>query len=654
MPTPVTRPRKPSPAHTYDTMTKIIIIGHPQSDIEGIEHMLLTAGMASAQPSRRDGLKPQEISATLIKAHGAVPVESLQTAEQLQQIQPAPVWQGMALDLMLGNLEQPLWGWADPQAVYLLDYWKNLGPKVVFVLVYDAPHTSLTRLSLEDAAASEQELQRRLDAWVAYNSALLHFHLSNPACSVLVHAGQVKSLAKPYLQHLSERIALPLELPAQEVPLPAIAEPDTASAALEDAQVEVLIGLLMQENPEAQALYAQLQAATTLSPALQAQALVSPATAPASVNIRYRAWQACVTQQQQIQHLSQRIREMSAQDIRLQEQIERAQQKLESAYQQADRHAKNEYQLRLARQTAQAQLDEYARQQADFQGQVQKNEQEKDLLQSRLSNIQKDLEHYRQENQKLVAKVKSSDSELQIKIQQIVALQDELKRQSELLQQAQANEQKGKGKNIELQQENDLLLAQLQQVQEELERHFLKAQEQAAAVATAKSELQAKNKQLAAIQTELNQENDLLLAQLHKVQEGLENYYIENQTLKANQKPTGEIYHGAADRVRGELPYRLGARMLAQPRTLWGWLKMPFAIRAEVKHFYQSGAADEFDSLPPIYQYADAHEAEEVKNDLSYRLGSVLLTCSRSLFLGWLRMPNTLRAELKSVQKQRD
>jgi len=238
-------------------MTKIAVVGHPQSGIEGIEQLLISAGMAVAQPSRRDGMSPQEINAALVKAHGAVPVESLQSAKQLQQIQVAPVWQGMVLDLMLGNLDSRVWGWMDPQAIYLLDYWKDLDPEIVFVLAYDAPHSALTRLSLEEAGASEQELQRRLDAWVAYNSALLHFHLRNPGRSVLVHVGQTKPLARRHLQYLSERIDLPLQFSGQDALVVAPAT-NTADALLEDAQVALLAGMLMQTNPEAQNLYAPL------------------------------------------------------------------------------------------------------------------------------------------------------------------------------------------------------------------------------------------------------------------------------------------------------------------------------------------------------------------------------------------------------------
>jgi len=580
-------------------MTKIIIVGHPQSDIESIEQLLIAAGMATARPSRRDGLRAQEINATLIKAHGVIPVESVQHAEQLQQIQVAPVWQGMVLDLMLNNLDHPLWGWADHQAVYLLDYWKDLDPKVVFVLAYDAPHTALTRLRLEEANASEEELQRRLDAWVAYNSALLHFHLRNPTRSVLVHTQQVKPAGNHYLQYLSERIALPLVLSDQDTwKTPEIsAAPDTVSTLLgENAHIDVLIDLLIQTNPQAQTLYAELQAASTLASNLPQQGLLA-LTHPDGVHLRYRAWQACMTQQQQIQHLSQRIQEVSTQNTQLHAQVEQTQRAIDQAHQQAQaREAQHAYALKLAQQATQTQAEEQAQQLAAAQHKTREITQEKDSLQAQLQKIQKDLGQYQQEAEEHAAAIRAATSELQAKNKQLADAQKVLEKNK---QQAQMDAKKSKEKSLELQQENDLILNQLHQVQEELER-----------------------------------------------------YYLENQEIKANQKPKAEIYYGAADRIKQELAYRLGSRMIAQSRSLGGCLCMPFALRAEVKKFRQSEAAITHDNLPPIAQYNDAHEAERVKKHLSYRLGARMLANAKSV-TGWLTMPWALRAEIKNFQQER-
>jgi hypothetical protein len=134
-----------------------------------------------------------------------------------------------------------------------------------------------------------------------------------------------------------------------------------------------------------------------------------------------------------------------------------------------------------------------------------------------------------------------------------------------------------KAKEVESKEENDLLLAQLHQVQEELESYFLKhkevseqleqlkkqskpaeqkpvAEKQASAeaeslkkfqqeleqvrkdVATKKKELdelKSKHQQLIDKEKDTQEENDLLLAQLHQVQEELENYFLKYQDADA-------------------------------------------------------------------------------------------------------------------------
>jgi hypothetical protein len=122
--------------------------------------------------------------------------------------------------------------------------------------------------------------------------------------------------------------------------------------------------------------------------------------------------------------------------------------------------------------------------------------------------------------------------------------------------------------SAELKQENELLLLQLHQVQEELEQHFLAKQKLEDQIATtlhehnalasqnaqrasqerdkyiserqqAQEELQRQQlavensrvtaEQLNRAQQELKQENELLLLQLHQVQEELEHYFLQHQ-----------------------------------------------------------------------------------------------------------------------------
>jgi hypothetical protein len=512
-------------------MNKIIVVGHPQSGLDKVHALLLACGMAQALPSRREGFTPEQIGATLLKAHGAVPVQQVRSADALQQIAVAPVWQGLALDLVLANMEQPLWGWADVQAVYLLDYWKAQDPQTMFVLVYDAPQTALTRHAVEHLETDPEALQAKVNAWVAYNSALLSFHLRNPERSLLVHADQVLASATHYVQQLSARMDAPLQLPdpAQGRLNTSVTDDDThdntpSVLQAETAEVDIvhdgihaavpqsdlqsnalaqwLAQQLLQDHPDAQELYAQLQAAASMPRRAQQQGKALLAGHDLQQQ-HYQAWTAFVAQQTAMQ---------------------------ESAVRLAHLHK--------------------------VQGELKAVQEKATKLQQTEAQLQKEL------------------------------------------QQATANP----------------------------------------------------------ASTELQEENDLLLSQLHKVQEELERYYLENRQLKVGgaklQSQSKQTYYGAADRVKQQLSYRLGATMIAQSRSVGGWLRMPFALNAEFKRFKQDQAARANQKLPPIVQYRDAHDAERVKQHLSYRLGARMIANSKTLG-GWVAMPWALLGETQAFRKER-
>lgn len=571
-------------------MNKIIVVGHPQSGLERVEELLLACGMAQALPSRREGFTPMQISETLVKVHGAVPVQHVRTASELQQIAVAPVWQGLALDLMLANMEQPLWGWADPQAAYLLDYWKTQDPQTMFVLVYDAPQSALIRHTIERLETDPEELQVKVDNWMAYNAALLNFHLRNTDRSLLVHAEQVQTSVPYYLQQLSARIDTALQLPGvsttqqsttcgstqsvsnaeEAIPMP---EQQTgAQTGLQDsALAQWLVRQLMEEYPEAAELHAQLQAAASMPLRTQqsGQAL-SLAKGDLQSKHLYQAWTAFVAQQVAVQQSAACV-------LQLEKTLHNKEQQLLHSHSQIE------------------QLHEacLAAQQREQEGLVNGN---------------------------------------------LIALQNS-------------------------KQENELLIVQLHQVQEALEKQHLHIQEQAKKL----TDLQV----LRETQTEipqkhmfeqasnnpafigLREENELLLIQLQQVQEELERYYLENRQLKQGALVTQtKAYYGAADRVKQQLSYRLGSTMIVQSRSLGGWLRMPFALRAEARSFRQDQAARGNKKLPAITLYCDLHEAEKVKQHLSYRLGARMIANSKTLS-GWISMPWALLSEVKGFQNKR-
>src|SRR5690606_1623938 len=84
---------------------------------------------------------------------------------------------------------------------------------LTFVLVYDEPHRALTEAASrlgEDDAQSALDLRRLLDNWVAYNGALLRFHLRHAGRSLLVHGQQVQRATERYAEQLQPLLDTPL------------------------------------------------------------------------------------------------------------------------------------------------------------------------------------------------------------------------------------------------------------------------------------------------------------------------------------------------------------------------------------------------------------------------------------------------------------
>ena len=199
--------------HCQPAMNKIIITGHPYSGYGAVESLLLACGMREALPSRRDCLLPEEIHNTLCNA---LQIPDLLTITEERDFLPphiGSVWHGMALDLLLGNLGQEPWGWADPNTLFFLEYWRNLDPNSVFVLVYDEPASALLENPTEvSSEKDERSVVRRLDNWFACNSAMLRFYFQNRDRCVLVHSRELAGNANYCLEEIQNRLSAPLEI----------------------------------------------------------------------------------------------------------------------------------------------------------------------------------------------------------------------------------------------------------------------------------------------------------------------------------------------------------------------------------------------------------------------------------------------------------
>lgn len=525
-------------------MNKILIVGHPQSGFEEVEQVLHDCGMAYAQPSRREGFLPVEISATLGKVHNVAPLQSLSEGGEVQQITAGPVWHGMALDLMLGNIDQPLWGWADPQAIHWLNYWRDLDPALHFILVFDRPHSVLTHddPAAADTPLSPELLAQRTRHWLAYNTALLHFFHRNPQRCLLVHREQVRASASSYLSQLRDRIDAPwperLESPDSldiaddaDAPTavdtgadPALASPTQGAVAPPAAQrmgggdepmALFVADALLREQPQCLALYEELQATANLP-------LTADDAPERDTQMALRAWDALA---QQRRHL----REQHA----LQQRLEASRQRSEQLAQ--ERHALLEEQRRLRA------LDAHAHRQQITELTVARERVEQAQVAAQ------------QENQSLLNQLKQ--------VQQ--ALEQQRQQEALAREQAAAKVSAAEG-------EYELLYAQVHKVQEELERYYLEKQQsdkrmdalQAQALqeaqARAKAAAQAAEAQAKAIAAEQRAaaDHDLLSKKLHQVLADLQHSHEENrqsaqriETLQAQAHQEAQARADAAEQA---------------------------------------------------------------------------------------------------------
>ncbi|MCB8747857.1 hypothetical protein LHU53_13175 [Rhodoferax sp. U2-2l] len=456
-------------------MNKIVIVGHPLSGYQEVQNLLNACGMAVAQPSRREGFMPEQISTTLCKVHDTPLLSQLDREDHIQQIEPGPVWHGMALDLMLGNLEQPIWGWADPQAIYLLNYWRDLDPSITFILVYDRPHSMLTQADADEALALNAEtLSARARNWAAYNAAMLHFFHRNPQRCLLVHSQQVREAAGSYLQQVRARIdapwsermhelAAPVTLQDSEnTPCEPLCDPAPFQDALATSQVPdshnpatpqrhalalFLAEALLQQHPTSLQLYQDLQAVANLPLADGSDVVINKRSA-------MDAWLAMAANDQRLSHTEA----MAQQKQQLVERLSQAQAQAEQLAQ--DRQRIIDEQTRLHHSQSEA-------------------------SQRRLAELQREQQILQDAHQaSMAAAQKLADQRAAELTQQAEQLKQQLTEKDQLAQNHAAQASQSQAEKLASQQENELLLTQLHQVQEELERHYLDAQQQKAALKT--------------------------------------------------------------------------------------------------------------------------------------------------------------------------
>lgn len=151
----------------------------------------------------------------------------------------------------------------------------------------------------------------------------------------------------------------------------------------------------------------------------------------------------------------------------------------------------------------------------------------------------------------------------------------------------------------------------------------------------------------------LEREVSMLFRQLSQAQEEFENFILRAADEgEALPKSIPTVYYGAADRIKQQLAYRLGATMIEHSRSIRGVFAMPYALFRTVRTYRRNISVDHQLELPPISDYADAAEAEKVKKHLSYRLGVVVLDRIKKPWL-WVSIPFAIIGQKRIYKKEK-
>ena len=120
----------------------------------------------------------------------------------------------------------------------------------------------------------------------------------------------------------------------------------------------------------------------------------------------------------------------------------------------------------------------------------------------------------------------------------------------------------------------------------------------------------------------IENENTQLINQIHVLQENLEKY-LKNEDKKlvtdVRHSQLRPMYYGAADRVKQDLPYRVGSAIINHSKSPLSIARLPSAVVKEYRDFDRNMKKNE--NLPAIEEYEDADDAMKVKSHLSYIIG---------------------------------
>ena len=121
-----------------------------------------------------------------------------------------------------------------------------------------------------------------------------------------------------------------------------------------------------------------------------------------------------------------------------------------------------------------------------------------------------------------------------------------------------------------------------------------------------------------------------------------------NETMKEQN----DINQTAKSRIHNQLSYKLGQAMIANSKSIWGYIRMPYVLsyikdmhKKEQIAYNEKIKANPSLKLPPLESYPDYKEALKEKECLTYKLGEAMIEASKNWYKGgyiklWFKCKN--------------
>lgn len=494
-------------------MNIILIIGHESSHYKDLEQILYAHGMAKAMPSHTHQITPIELNEKFL-SHRKIPKK---------------VRDNLSFDLFKTNDTQTLWGWADTNAINLLEYWANFDKNIFFILAYDTGESILNQIDVNTIEEVKEELiQEKIKKWISYNQELVNFYKKYPKRCLLINGEQSLKFKDNFINFLSKKI----------------------NANISSLTIDENINLLLPYDAN------NIKFSNNIITSFYMQKLLQDND----------AYTCIFTNMQNLADIPLSLKEESSNSFSLLK---------KSIQQQIDLKQKNIEIIKM-------------------QQQLVNNQNESNLVISQLHFLQEEIEKFYIKNQEFQSIKKTIEN---------------------------------------LSKTNQTLKKQVTKQEIELQRLTQEKQNSC-------------------------KENSLLISQLHKIQEEIEKIYFENQNLKLNQQkkkiePTKKSYYGAADRIKQDLPYRLGYIIIYNSKSVKNLLMLPYLLIKEYQNFQNEQQNNNSkNNLPLIEEYQDFYEAEKVQNHLSYKLGKLIADSIQSP-KNILKLPLNMSKEILNFKKLR-